>query len=149
MLFSCLLKLVLAAPVALESHGLESALASAGSNRLELEAALEQVPSDQRAGLTWLLTHMPEEDRRTLSADFLLENVGLAYDAWTGSPWRDEVSEEVFFDAILDALASAKNLEKYRSVLEQYNASFRQYPNVMKKVAKHRKRLEEMSSSRK
>ena len=55
----------------------------------------------------------------------------------------------VFFDSILDALASAKNLEKYRSVLEQYNASFRRYPNVMKKVAKHRKRLEEMSSSRK
>ena len=55
----------------------------------------------------------------------------------------------VFFDAILDALASAKNLEKYRSVLEQYNASFRRYPNVMKKVAKHRKRLEEMSSSKK
>ncbi|MDP7035750.1 MAG: hypothetical protein QF752_14790 [Planctomycetota bacterium] len=54
-----------------------------------------------------------------------------------------------FFDAILDALASAKNLEKYRSVLEQYNASFGRYPNVMKRVAKHRKRLEEMSSSTK
>ena len=80
---------------------LETALASAGTNRSALEGAMESVPIDQRPGLIWLITHMPEADRRTLSGEYLLENVDLAYEAWNGAPWRDEISETVFFDTVL------------------------------------------------
>ena len=48
-----------------------------------------------------------------------------------------------FFDAILDTLASAKEFGKYRSVLDRYASDFARYPNVMKKVQQHRKRLAE------
>ena len=53
-----------------------------------------------------------------------------------------------FFESILDTLASSNEFEKYRTVLDRYASSFSRYPNVMRKVEKHRKRLEEKSSSK-
>jgi hypothetical protein len=43
----------------------------AGENRLEIEQAIREVPEDQKAGMAWLLTHMPEEDLKTLTGEFL------------------------------------------------------------------------------
>jgi hypothetical protein len=60
----------------------ERALARAGANRAELVKALRAVPAGQRKGLAFLrIGNMPEGDLRSLSADFLLEDVGLAYKA--------------------------------------------------------------------
>ncbi|MBT4530513.1 MAG: hypothetical protein HOC27_04855 [Phycisphaerae bacterium] len=73
----------------------------AGENRLEIEQAIREVPEIQQAGMAWLLTHMPEDDLKTLTGEFLLENCDLAYEAWNNAPWKDKISEEVFFDCIL------------------------------------------------
>lgn len=80
---------------------IEQALERAGENRAQLESALSQVPPDQSPGMQWLITHMPETDLQTLDAAYLLENVDLAYEVWQTSPWRDDVPEEVFFEAVL------------------------------------------------
>jgi hypothetical protein len=81
--------------------GAVSALESAGANRVELERALAQVPPEQRASMEWLLGHMPPQDATTLSAEFLLTHVDHAHKAWKGAPWSEQVSEELFRDAIL------------------------------------------------
>lgn len=73
----------------------------AGKNRLEIEQAIREVPEDQKAGMAWLLIHMPEEDLKTLTGEFLLTNCDLAYEAWANAPWKDQISKEVFFDCIL------------------------------------------------
>ncbi|MEE2912327.1 MAG: transglutaminase domain-containing protein [Planctomycetota bacterium] len=73
----------------------------AAGNREEIFQALKEVPSDQLAGMEWLITHMPEEDLKTLSAEFLLTNCNLAYEAWRNAPWASEVPEGIFFDSIL------------------------------------------------
>ena len=73
----------------------------AGENRLEIEQAIREVPEDQKAGMAWLLIHMPEEDLKTLTGEFLLTNCDLAYEAWANAPWKDQISKEVFFDCIL------------------------------------------------
>jgi poly(3-hydroxybutyrate) depolymerase len=73
----------------------------AGENRLEIEQAIAGVPEDQTRGMEWLLTHMPEDDLKTLSGKFLLENCDLAYEAWNSAPWKEQITEEVFFDCIL------------------------------------------------
>ena len=70
----------------------------AGSNRLEIELAIHEVPDSQKAGMAWLLTHMPEEDLKILSGEFLLTNCNLAYEAWKNAPWADQITEEIFFD---------------------------------------------------
>ena len=38
---------------------LPAALDRAGANRAQIQAALDGVPVDQRAGMEWLVTHMP------------------------------------------------------------------------------------------
>ncbi|MAR12049.1 MAG: hypothetical protein CL681_28395 [Blastopirellula sp.] len=79
----------------------EQALAAAGENRGELEAALAQVPASQRPGMRFLIAHMPPRDVTSLKAKFLLENVRLAYAARQQAPWKDQVSDEIFFNYVL------------------------------------------------
>ena len=54
--------------------GLESSLAMAGSNRPEIQKAIEGVPDSQRDAMKWLVERMPENDLRTLDAEYLIEN---------------------------------------------------------------------------
>ena len=60
----------------------QNALVRAGNNRNEIQKALNSVSADQREGMVFLVANMPRGDLRELSADFLLENVRLAYKAW-------------------------------------------------------------------
>ena len=80
---------------------LEVALANAGENRSELEKALAQVPNEERIGLDFLLAHMPGSDLSSLKADFLLENLSLAYTVRRESAWGKSLPEEVFLNDVL------------------------------------------------
>ena len=77
---------------------LAAALARAGANRPELERALRAAPAAQREGMRYLVRHMPAADLRALKADYLLENVRLAYAArakyWLTSPTNRSMSSE-------------------------------------------------------
>ena len=79
----------------------EDALTRAGRNRAELENALSGVPADQRKGMAFLVANMPDGDLRTLKADFLLENVALAYKARKEVPWGAKIPEDVFLNNVL------------------------------------------------
>lgn len=74
---------------------------SAGENAAELEKSWAQCPDEQRPGMEFLLSHMPERDATKLKADFLLENVALAYQARKEMPWGKDIPEEIFFNDIL------------------------------------------------
>ena len=73
----------------------------AGENRLEIEQAIREVPESQSAGMAWLLRHMPKDDLKTLTGAFLLTNCDLAYKAWNNAAWKEQITEEIFFDCIL------------------------------------------------
>jgi hypothetical protein len=77
------------------------ALDRAGDNRAELVKALRGAPAAQRQGMAFLVANMPERDLKALPADFLLENVALAYKARTEVPWGRDVPEEVFLNDVL------------------------------------------------
>ena len=77
------------------------ALVRSGENREQLEAALDGVSDQQRRGMEFLIIHMPDEDLKSLSADYLLRNVKLAYKAWEESPWKDQIPEALFFNNVL------------------------------------------------
>lgn len=63
--------------------------------------ALAAIDPSQRAGLEFLLEHMPATDRATLEVEFVLENVDYAYRAWKSAPWGAQISEEMFLNEIL------------------------------------------------
>ena len=93
---------------------LESALDRAGANRAELDMALALVPADERRGLQWLISRMPDRDLQSLDAEYLLENTHHAYLAWRESPWHDSVSEEVFLDSILPYASVNERRDRWR-----------------------------------
>ncbi len=90
----------------------DQALARAGTNRVQIEAALAGVPAAQRDAMQFLVENMPERDLRSLSSAYLLENVALAEQALAEAPWRDGISRELFLNDILP----------YASVNEQRDA---------------------------
>ena len=93
---------------------LEAALERSGANREQLEMALTRVEPDQRAGLEWLILRMPEKDLAALDAEFLVENTHHAYEAWQNSPWKDQVSQEVFLDAVLPYASINERRDRWR-----------------------------------
>lgn len=80
---------------------IDDALTLAGENKAEIEKALENAPTEQKKGMEFLIEHMPEVDLKSLTADFLLENVALAYKARSEFPWAKDVPENIFFNDVL------------------------------------------------
>lgn len=94
---------------------LESRLAMAGENRAELTKALDDAPEEQRAAVEFLIRNMPRKDLTTLSSEFLLEHVRLAYQAKAQTPWTDQVSEELFLNDVLPYAHVDETREAWRA----------------------------------
>lgn len=80
---------------------LASALQRAGDNQPEIQSALDQASTDQKRGMEFLIAHMPDKDLQNLTAEYLLKNVQLAYQAWDEAPWKNDVPESLFFNNVL------------------------------------------------
>lgn len=79
----------------------KAALERAGDNRGEVQQALDRTPAEQQAGIRFLVAYMPERDLKSLSADTLVENVQLAYQAWDEAHWKNDLPEEIFLNNVL------------------------------------------------
>ncbi|MFI5404036.1 MAG: hypothetical protein ACHQ1G_13940, partial [Planctomycetota bacterium] len=54
------------------------------------------------------------EDLEAIRADFLIENIDLAFEAWRGHPWAEAIPFEVFCETILPYRASEEPLVPWR-----------------------------------
>ena len=62
---------------------------------------------------------MPAKDLESLDADFLLENIRLARQAWETAPWHDQVNVELYRDAILPYACVNETRERWRHELRE------------------------------
>lgn len=83
------------------SDAVEKQLGAAKNNRAELEKALNGVPDVQRAGMTFLIENMPDVDLPKITAEFLLTNHKLAYQAKAAVAWGKDIPEDIFFNNVL------------------------------------------------
>ncbi len=113
------LLVMLMSTVAMADDALQVALKQAGGNRQQLELALEKVPATHRKGMEFLIRNMPERDLTTLNADFLLNNVKLAYQAWEESNWHDQIPEDIFLNDVLPYASITETREDWRSDFHQ------------------------------
>jgi predicted esterase len=97
-----------------DTKAVRGALERAAENRGQLELALRETPADQLPGMRFLIAHMPDSDLRRLTADYLLENVSLAYESWRTSPWQAQVPEDVFFNEILPYASVNERRDRWR-----------------------------------
>lgn len=108
-----------------EYHALiDRTIATAGDNAKELKKALKEVPHNEREGMAFLISYMPERDAKSLSADFLLENVQYAYKARAEFPWAKEVPDSVFLN---DVVAYANLNENRESWRKDFYERFKKY----------------------
>tara|TARA_X000001036_G_scaffold64127_1_gene54747 strand:+ start:14538 stop:15641 length:1104 start_codon:yes stop_codon:yes gene_type:complete len=80
---------------------LNQQLVIAGKNKKEINTALSEVPKNQLEGMKWLVKHMPDQDLKTVTSEFLIENCNLAYKAWKESPWGHDIPDSIFYEYIL------------------------------------------------
>ena len=73
----------------------------AGKNRGNIQKAMNTVPEDHRAGMEWLIKHMPDHDLKIVSSNFLLDNCELAYNVIKKSSWGHEIPDSIFFEYVL------------------------------------------------
>jgi len=98
---------------------LESRLALAQDNREEIERAWKAVPSDQAEGMRFLIQHMPASDLRSLSADYLLEHVQIAYQARSEARWGQQIPREIFLNEVLPYANVSESRDDVRRQLRE------------------------------
>lgn len=65
----------------------------------------------------FLIEHMPPQDRETLSAEFLIENLDLAFQSRAEFPWAAEVPEEIFLNDVLPYAVFDESRDRWRAEL--------------------------------
>lgn len=93
---------------------LDKALVTAGNNAIELQTALEKAPAEQKEGMAFLISYMPERDLKELKADFLLENSAYAYKAREQYSWAKQIPDSIFFNEVLPYVSLNEKRENWR-----------------------------------
>ena len=100
----------------------DAALAEAGTNRTEIIKALGNAPENQREGMRFLIENMPVRDLQSLSATYLLENLSLAYEAFSKAPWRERIPKEIFLNDVLPYASVNESRDDWRRRLHELAA---------------------------
>lgn len=74
----------------------------------------DAAPPEHRAAMKFLLDNMPERDRTSLTREYLLENVALAYEARKSSAWAAAIPEDVFFNDVLPYVSVNERRDNWR-----------------------------------
>lgn len=77
------------------------ALDRAGDNKAQLLSVLQNLPENQHKAFDYLIADMPDHDLKSLSAEFINQNITLAHDAMKQVPWAAQIPSEIFLDNIL------------------------------------------------
>jgi hypothetical protein len=101
------------------SDAAESALVRAGTNRRELVKALGLAPAEQREGMEFLIENMPERDLQSLSSNFLLDNLTMAYAAMEAAPWASEIPTDIFLNEVLPYASVSEPRDNWRQRLSE------------------------------
>jgi len=67
----------------------------------------------------FLVQHMPATDRETLSSDFLIENLDLAFRARAEFPWAADVPEDIFQNDVLPYAVFDETRDAWRPELHE------------------------------
>ncbi|GAA3626071.1 transglutaminase-like domain-containing protein [Flavivirga jejuensis] len=93
---------------------LDTALVKANTNAPEILKVLTDAPKNQKEGVAFLISYMPERDLTTLSASFLLENAEYAYKTREKYPWCKALPDSIFFNEVLPYTNVAETRDPWR-----------------------------------
>ena len=106
-----------------------AALQLADTNAFELTDFLKSVSDDEIKGAAFLLSYMPKIDLRTLSADFLKENLHYAYLAREKVNWGAKLPDSIFLNYVLPYANIHEKRDRWR---KQF---FEEFYDLVKDIA--------------
>ena len=65
----------------------------------------------------FLVLHMPENDKNSLSTEFLIENLDFAFEARKAFPWAAKVPESIFLNDVLPYAVFDETRDTWRKKL--------------------------------
>jgi predicted esterase len=82
---------------------IETQLSQSGTNRAELQKALDQAANDPTLlpYVRFLIAFMPEQDRQALPSEFIVQNARLAELVREKNSWQKQIPEAIFFNDVL------------------------------------------------
>ncbi len=83
-------------------------------NIWQLMLAIQNVSPQEREGMAFLMANMPPKDLRELKADFLVENVQLAYQSLNEVPWGKNIPKEIFLNDVLPYASINERRDNWR-----------------------------------
>lgn len=89
-------------------------LTIAGENKSQLLLAIKNINKKYIEGLAFILAYMPSNDLKQISADFLIENITLAYSAIEQAPWSEQIPHDIFLNNILPYVNVTETRENWR-----------------------------------
>jgi len=89
-------------------------LKKAADNFKEIQSAIEECPDNQYEGLFFLLENMPERDLKSLSKEFILENLNLAYNILDSVKWGNQIPKDIFLNYILPYVSIHERRDNWR-----------------------------------
>lgn len=92
----------------------EQTIEAAGTNGAQLRTALDSINPEYRNGMAFLIAYMPKGDRDTLSADFLVKQVELAYKARETFAWTKALPDSIFLNDVLPYASLDETRENWR-----------------------------------
>lgn len=98
----------------IENEQLQVALNAAGKNKTELQKALKEAPREQKEAVAFLIANMPERDLISLTADYILENTRVAYEAREKFSWCSELPDSIFFNDVLPYASINERRDNWR-----------------------------------
>lgn len=94
---------------------LKKNIALSGDNAAQLEMALQGVLPERKEAMAFLIAYMPEGDRDTLTSEFLIGQVDMAYKARESFPWAAALPDSIFFNDVLPYASMNETREDWRT----------------------------------
>lgn len=113
---------------------LQKTIKNAGENAKELKKALHTVSKEQKEGMAYLISYMPKRDAMSLTANFLIENVKLAYQARKKYSWCKQLPDSIFFNEVLPYANFNETRENWRADFIQRFAPYVEKCNTVEQA---------------
>lgn len=93
---------------------LDSAFVSAGENAGELKLVLQNVEKGQKEAAAFLIAYMPEKDLKSLSSEFILDQLHGAFKVREEFEWCQNLPDSIFLNEVLPYYNLDENRDNWR-----------------------------------
>ena len=92
----------------------------AGSNAENIKHVMEKIQENHKNATVFLLEYMPERDLKTLSSDFILDQIRWAYMAKYEFAWCNKLPDSIFFNDVMPYYCLDEDRDNWRKEFYQY-----------------------------